>query len=287
MLPGNCDPFFQSSTLSQYLPDFTDLSLWFSWSSILPIFPIYLSNLCKGNIGKKVRNFGKIFLTFPDPEYVFVLIFCLTCLISCSNIVAPFRISHQSLYLKRDCIEIIRPILRHITPKSQDTLYQWSMPVNIDQCQIKFLALTPIPINNYQCRSMKINTDQYFSIWRSIDRYWSLLIGVDHYWPAFWINNRILIWHWSVLIDIDHWNSMSWKVSSYISIGAGVKIWNMWSLFTISNFFEEEVQNLVGKVISWRTFIIFIFRFTCTMFTKRNLHKKKTYMPRARLLSWI
>ncbi len=35
--------------------------------------------------------------------------------------------------------------------------------INADQCQIKFVALTLMPINKSHSRSMKINTNQYFS----------------------------------------------------------------------------------------------------------------------------
>ena len=48
--------------------------------------------------------------------------------------------------------------------------------INADQCRIKFVALTPMPINKYQCRLMKINTDQYFSI--QIDPYLEVLVGM-------------------------------------------------------------------------------------------------------------
>ena len=67
-----------------------------------------------------------------------------------------------------------------------------------DQCRIKFVALTSMPINAksnlwywHQCRSI------------NIDRYWSSLIAIDLYWATFWVNNRILIRHWSVF-KIEH-----------------------------------------------------------------------------------
>ncbi len=34
--------------------------------------------------------------------------------------------------------------------------------INADQCRIKFLALTPMSINKYQCRSMKIIIEPHF-----------------------------------------------------------------------------------------------------------------------------
>ncbi len=51
-------------------------------------------------------------------------------------------------------------------PKYQDMLYQWSMPINTDQCRIKILLLIQ---NVAQLVSMP-------EIWSGIDRYWSTLI---------------------------------------------------------------------------------------------------------------
>ncbi len=119
---------------------------------------------------------------------------------------------------------------------SQDMLYQWSMPFNTDQCRIKILALTPMSINKHQCRSMKINIDQYFSI----------LLNAD-YWATFWINNRILIRHWSVLNGIDHWYSMS--CDKYES---DIKIFLVWS-FTIQvplTYMRRQVIILPSKDLS-------------------------------------
>ncbi len=86
----------------------------------------------------------------------------------------------------------------------QDMLYQWSMPINTDQCRIKFVALTPMPINKYQYRSIKINTDQYFSILINVDQCWSMLDQrlLDQDWSAL-ISIDL---YWEVLINIDlHW----------------------------------------------------------------------------------
>ena len=44
--------------------------------------------------------------------------------------------------------------------------------INTGQCRIKFVALTPMPINKYQCRSMQINTDQYGSMSTNADQCW-------------------------------------------------------------------------------------------------------------------
>ncbi len=60
----------------------------------------------------------------------------------------------------------------------QDMLFQWSMPINTDQCRIKFVELI-----------------QNVSHW-----YWLTGIGV---------NTTNLIRHWSLLIGIDYWSSMS------------------------------------------------------------------------------
>ncbi len=76
------------------------------------------------------------------------------------------------------------------------------MPINTDQCRIKCVALTPMPINKYQCRSMKINTDQLFSIRINVNQCWS----IDHYWKVL-IDIDI---HWSALIIIEpHFGSIT------------------------------------------------------------------------------
>ncbi len=105
-----------------------------------------------------------------------------------------------------------------------------------DQCQSIPIntgskALTPMPINKYQCRSMKINTDQYFSIrinadqsiLRIIDQYWSSLITIDLYWDAFWINARNLIQHWSLIQHV-------LKYEVYIRLCLGTIVPSDWLL---------------------------------------------------------
>ena len=66
----------------------------------------------------------------------------------------------------------------HVTgnPYNQDMLFQWSMSINIDQCQNKNSVIDP------KCGS--------------------IMIGIG-------VNATKLIWHWLVLISIDHWYSMS------------------------------------------------------------------------------
>ncbi len=65
--------------------------------------------------------------------------------------------SDESIMRNHKCHDVICCI-------TQDMLYQCSMPINTDQCRITFLALTPMSINKYQCRSKKINIGQYLSI---------------------------------------------------------------------------------------------------------------------------
>ena len=77
-------------------------------------------------------------------------------------------------------------------------LYQWSMSINTDQCQIKFNVLIAMSINKYQCRSMTIN----WSILIVIDRHWSLLSCILDQFRKFDLS----------LIGIDHWYSMSWSL---------------------------------------------------------------------------
>ncbi len=91
-------------------------------------------------------------------------------------------------------------------------LFQWSIAINAGS---RFCYWSKMWLNNDQCRSMKININQYFSIkinanqcwirgcymisWlSSIDRHWSILRSIDLYWFSL-INIDI---YWSALVSM-------------------------------------------------------------------------------------
>ena len=72
---------------------------------------------------------------------------------------------------------------------------QCPMPININQCRIKFLTLIqnvgPMPVNTFQCFSMLINDrsdfdpaligiDPYNGVLRKIEKYWSALLSIPY-----------------------------------------------------------------------------------------------------------
>ena len=136
-------------------------------------------------------------------------------------------------------------------------LFQWSIAINPDQCRIKFPALTPMPVNKYQCRSRKINTNQYFSILLNADQCWSIPInaGSEAAWSALIGIERQ--WHWSPLIGIDPYREiliiidLHWSALIFIEINFGSmsEIWSgidrYWSALIIDPACPV-IRNILG-----------------------------------------
>ncbi len=104
-----------------------------------------------------------------------------------------------------------------------------SMPINNDQCRIKFVALTPMLINKYQCRSMKINWSALIIIephFGSITEFWS---GIDRYWSTLIIETACP----------DNWGK-SWKIAN----------WQIWMKMGMTPFaLHTSLPHILWQII--------------------------------------
>ncbi len=101
-----------------------------------------------------------------------------------------------------------------LTSRISNNLYQWSIPINTDQCWIKFVALTLMPINKYQCLNDIISHSLIKHWWAliiiepyfgSITECWSAiqaLMGIGRHWS---LKQHVLIYNdcncWSIFKD--------------------------------------------------------------------------------------